>query len=233
VRNFVQNFLACEGARVHADGERQRASDTLGSGGARRPASKQPLELRLRIWRQTGGIDDQEVKVPKAAARAQRINDVQRTVAWASAILLLAAALFAPIAARASDLVVAYDQSQLLRLPRPVASVIIGNPSIADVAVQGGNLLVVTGKTFGVTNIIALDADRNIIQDQRVIVTRDEARIVNLSKGGLRQSYSCTPNCSPTLTIGDDTAYFDMISKHASTKTKFSEGTDSRGDTQQ
>jgi hypothetical protein len=142
------------------------------------------------------------------------------------AALALLAALFCPTAARSSDLVIAYDQSQLLRLPRPVASVIIGNPSIADVAVQGGNLLVVTGKTFGVTNIIALDTERNIIQDQRVIVTRDEARIVNLTKGGLRQSYSCTPNCSPTLTIGDDTAYFDMISKHASTKTKFSEGSE-------
>lgn len=125
--------------------------------------------------------------------------------------------------AKSADLVVAYDQSQLLRLPRAVSSVIIGNPSIADVAIQGGNLLVVTGKTFGVTNIIALDAERNIIQDQRIVVQRDDVRTVNLTKGGLRQSYSCTPNCSPTLTIGDDTAYFDTISKHAATKTKFSE----------
>lgn len=125
--------------------------------------------------------------------------------------------------AQAADLVVAYDQSQLLRLPRPVASIIIGNPSIADVTVQGGNLLVVTGKTFGITNIIALDAERNIIQDQRIVVTRDEVRTVNLTKGGQRQSYSCTPNCSPTLTIGDSEDYFSTISSHAQTKTKLSE----------
>ena len=55
----------------------------------------------------------------------------------------------------------------------PGAEVIIGNPSIADVTIQGGNLLVVTGKTFGVTNIIALDAQRNVIQDQRVVVEQD------------------------------------------------------------
>ena len=140
-----------------------------------------------------------------------------------SLLMLVASQALAVRGARAADLVVSYDQSQLLRLPRPVASVIIGNPSIADVSVQSGSLLVVTGKTFGVTNIIALDADRNIIQDQRVVVTRDEARSVNLTKGGLRQSYSCTPECSPTLTIGDDTAYFDQISKHAATKTKFSD----------
>jgi hypothetical protein len=146
-----------------------------------------------------------------------------RHVALLISLLMLVASQLAVNSARAADLVVSYDQSQLLRLPRPVASVIIGNPSIADVSVQSGSLLVVTGKTFGVTNIIALDADRNIIQDQRVVVTRDEARSVNLTKGGLRQSYSCTPECSPTLTIGDDTAYFDLISKHAATKTKFSD----------
>lgn len=131
--------------------------------------------------------------------------------------------------ASASDLLVRYDQSQLLRLPRPAAEIIIGNPSIADVALQGGNLLVVTGKTFGITNIIALDAQRNVIQDQRVIVERDEKRIVNVHKGSMRQSFTCTPACSPTLTIGDDTAFFDMVSKHNTAKTGFSEGASDGG----
>lgn len=131
--------------------------------------------------------------------------------------------LLGPASAIASDLIVRYDQSQLMRLSRPVAEIIIGNPSIADVTVQGNTLLVITGKTFGMTNIIALDADRNIIKDQRIIVERDENRVVNLHKAGVRQSYSCTPNCSPTLTIGDDKDYFDMIQKHAQSKTSFSD----------
>lgn len=144
-------------------------------------------------------------------------NDSRRLAAVAAALALLPA-----LPARAADLIVHYDQSQLVRLARPVAEVIIGNPSIADVTVQGSTLLVVTGKTFGITNIIALDADRKIIKDQRVIVERDENRVVNLHKAGLRQSYSCTPNCSPTLTIGDDAAYFDQIQKHSAAKTGFS-----------
>lgn len=138
----------------------------------------------------------------------------------AAAILTACAAT---AAAAGSDLIVRYDQSQLLRLPKPISEVIIGNPSIADVAVQGPDLLVVTGKTFGITNIIALDQQRNVIQDQRVIVQRDEARVVNLHKGSQRQSFTCSPNCTPTITIGDDTAYFEMISKHAKDKTSFSE----------
>jgi len=119
---------------------------------------------------------------------------------------------------------VRYDQSQLLRLPRPATQVIIGNPSIADVAIQGGNLLVVTGKTFGVTNIIALDAQRNVIQDQRVVVEHDDQRTVVLYKGAMRHSYTCTPNCSPTITIGDTSEYFDTISKSAQSKSNVSMG---------
>lgn len=170
--------------------------------------------------------------MPTAAVSVRRPDARQPAALFAGAMVVLAALLLSG-KARAADLVVAYDQSQLLRLPRPVSSVIIGNPSIADVAIQGGNLLVVTGKTFGITNIIALDEERNIIQDQRIIVQRDEVRTVNLSKGGKRESYSCTPNCSPMLTIGDDSDYFETISKHASTKTSFSETGSNRGDGQQ
>ncbi len=126
--------------------------------------------------------------------------------------------------ARAADLMVRYDQSELIRLPRPATEVIIGNPSIADVTIQGGNLLVVTGKTFGITNIIALDAQRNVIQDQRVIVERDDQRMVVLYRGAVRESYSCTPTCSPTITIGDESAFFDTIAKHAQKKSSVSTG---------
>jgi hypothetical protein len=194
------------------------------------PVSKRALDLRLPNRPQIGGNLEQEewAMVPTAAIAVRTDAPVRRAMLATGALIVLAA-LLVSAKARASDLVVAYDQSQLLRLPRPVASVIIGNPSIADVAIQGGNLLVVTGKTFGVTNIIALDAERNIIQDQRIVVQRDEVRTVNLTKGGLRQSYSCTPNCSPTLTIGDDSAYFDTIQKHATAKTKFSDGRSGEG----
>jgi len=126
--------------------------------------------------------------------------------------------------ASAADLIVRYDQSQLLRLPRPASEVIVGNPSIADVTLQDGNLLVVTGKTFGITNVIALDAAHNVIQDQRIMVERDESKTVNLHKGSTRFTYACTPNCEPTLTIGDDKDFFGAVQAANTQKTKFSEG---------
>jgi Flp pilus assembly secretin CpaC len=156
--------------------------------------------------------------------RHQRSNSSvlrRKAIAVAGACV---ATLGLSLQAAAEDLMVRYDQSQLLRLPRAATEVIIGNPSIADVAIQGGNLLVVTGKAFGVTNIVALDAQRNIIQDQRVVVEHDDQRTLVLYKGSDRQSYTCTPNCSPTITIGDGSTYFETISKHTQSKANVSQG---------
>ena len=139
-----------------------------------------------------------------------------------SATLIAALAMTAP-PSHASDLVVKYDQSQILRLPRPVAEVIIGNPSIADITVQSKKMLIVTGKSFGITNIIALDADRNIIQDNRIIVQRDQTRIINVHKGNKRLSYNCSPQCNPTITVGDDAAYLNEIAKTSQLKMRMSE----------
>jgi len=151
------------------------------------------------------------------------------------AILIVQTAMAATLmalstaSASASDLIVRYDQSQLLRLPRPASEIIVGNPSIADVTLQDGNLLVVTGKTFGITNVIALDAAHNVIQDQRVMVQRDDRRVVNLHKGSARFTYACTPNCEPTLTIGDDKEFFSAVQGANAQKTRFSEGTSDSG----
>lgn len=142
--------------------------------------------------------------------------------ASAALLAMVAAVTAGTPPSAAEDLVVRYDQAQLLRLPKPVNEVIVGNSSIADVTIQGGNLLVITGKTFGVTNIIALDADRNIIQDQRIMVERD-ATVVNLHRGTGRQTYSCTPQCQPNLTIGDDSNYFSNLQSQNSAKVGFSE----------
>ena len=153
---------------------------------------------------------------------SKHVRRAANLVLWAGASVAAAASLAAS-QARADDLIVKFDQSQILRLSRPAAEIIVGNPSIADVAIQSGNILVVTGKSFGITNIIALDGERNVIQDQRVSVRRDEAGVVNVTKGTARQTYACMPQCNPTITIGDDITYMDQIVKASQAKMKFSE----------
>ena len=128
-----------------------------------------------------------------------------------------------PTAQVLDDIVVKYDQSQLLSLPRPAAEIIIGNPVIADITVQSGNLLVITGKSFGITNMIVLDAKREVIFERRILVKRDDVKVVNLQRGALRQTFNCTPQCNPTVTIGDDQAYFDSMLKAAEKKSGLSD----------
>lgn len=161
--------------------------------------------------------------MPTCTRNATISYQMMRTVGVVGFLLLCVAP------AAAADLIVRYDQSELLRLPRPASEIIVGNPSIADVTLQDGNLLVVTGKTFGITNIIALDAEHNVIQDQRVMVERDDSRVVNLHKGSQRFTYACTPNCEPTLTIGDEKSFFSEVQSANAAKTKFSASTSDQG----
>jgi Flp pilus assembly secretin CpaC len=141
----------------------------------------------------------------------------------------IAAALLAPFiagTAQAEDLVVQYDQVSLQPLDRPASQIIVGNPSIAEVALQSDSMLAITGKTFGVTNLIVLDQDMKIILNQRVMVKTDD-KVVTLTRANASQSYSCTPKCQPMLKVGDDKDQFGLIASASSQKMKISESGDS------
>ena len=121
------------------------------------------------------------------------------------------------------NIVVTYDQSTLVPLPRAASEIIVGNGLIADVSVQSSNMLVITGKSFGITNMIVLDAKKDIIFEKRLQVKREEAMVLNLQRGTSRQTYNCTPQCNPTVTVGDDQTYFDAVVKASEKKQGLSE----------
>ena len=115
--------------------------------------------------------------------------------------------------AQAVNLNIEIDQATLVKLDKPGAEVIVGNPSIADVAVQSGKLLVVTGKSAGLTNLMVLDGRGKLIYDKKVVVSADKKRLVTVSKGVARETYSCRPQCDPSLTPGDAEDYFEALAK--------------------
>jgi ABC-type Fe3+-hydroxamate transport system substrate-binding protein len=63
-----------------------------------------------------------------------------------------AVAVIAPRPAPAADVIVTLDQSRLVKLPEKVATIVIGNPLIADASLQPGGVMVITGKGYGTTN---------------------------------------------------------------------------------
>ena len=101
------------------------------------------------------------------------------------------------------------DQAKLLRLPGKVATIVVGNPLIADVTLQPGGMIVVTGKGYGATNFIALDRGGEILVDRQIQVEGPSDRLVTVYRGVDRESYSCLPICQRRVTLGDSDNYFN------------------------
>ena len=124
----------------------------------------------------------------------------------AMAILLWPAAAFA---APLGDVVaVNVDQAKLVKLPTRVATIVVGNPLIADVTLQTGGILVVTGKGYGATNFIAMDRAGEVLVDRVIQVEGPTDQVVTIYRGVDRESYSCMPICQRRVTLGDGSDYF-------------------------
>jgi len=106
-------------------------------------------------------------------------------------------------AAAAAPIVVLVDQALIMKLPERAATVVVGNPLIADLAIQPGGLAVVTGKGFGATNFIVLDHSGAVLSEKIVEVTGPTEPIVVVYRGITRQTYSCVAECEPRITLGD------------------------------
>jgi Flp pilus assembly secretin CpaC len=116
-----------------------------------------------------------------------------------TARLVAAALIVASSAASAADgeplMRVYMDHARVLRLDRPVSKVIIGNAEVADATVADAHTIVLTGRSFGTTNLVLLDADGNAIVDERILVSIDEGNTVRVFRQTERSVLSCTPNC--------------------------------------
>ena len=142
--------------------------------------------------------------------------------------LLVAAAVVAASASQsamaASKVVqVLVDQATLVRLDRPAAEIVVGNPSIADVSVQSGKVLVITGKSFGETNLIVMDADGKVVANRQLIVQEPRTGFVTMYRGGARQTLHCAPYCTPPLVIGDTPDTFSAVAGQITTKQSISQ----------
>lgn len=90
---------------------------------------------------------------------------------------------------------VVMNQAKIVKLARPADTIVIGNPAIADASVQDATTVVLTGKGFGVTNLVILDAEGAPVVDEQVFVTRGDSRSVRVYRRADVQTLSCTPQC--------------------------------------
>jgi Flp pilus assembly secretin CpaC len=110
--------------------------------------------------------------------------------------LILAAALtLAAAPALAQSIAVPIDQSRRIALPGAAADIAVGNPGVADVTVVDERNLLVTGKGYGVTNVLALDRAGRTLFDRMVVVSAAQEGVVSVYRGAALQQYACDTTC--------------------------------------
>ena len=117
----------------------------------------------------------------------------------------------------ANSIAVNVDQARLVKLPARVATIVVGNPLIADVALQAGGVLVVTGKGYGATNFIAMDRGGEVLVDRVIQVEGPTDQLITVYRGIDRESYTCMPICQRRVTLGDGDTFFKATMEQAGT----------------
>lgn len=118
-------------------------------------------------------------------------------------LLFGASALLAVTAqAEIQSIFVTVDESQIMELTGQPGAVVIGNPSIADVSIQGQQLFV-HGRSFGQTNLIILDLQGHQIANFKLVGTLAQDTLMTVYRGPQRYSYTCAGTCETNYQVGD------------------------------
>lgn len=90
---------------------------------------------------------------------------------------------------------VTMNQAKIVKLSRPADTIVVGNPEIADAAIQDASTIVLTGRGFGTTNFVVMDESGNAIIDEMIFVSRGDANTMRIYRRAEVQTLSCTPIC--------------------------------------
>jgi hypothetical protein len=142
---------------------------------------------------------------------------------WLAVTFILAFGA-SPARAETDVIAVTLDQAKIARLPSGAATLIIGNPMIADVTMlKNSNSMVITGKGFGQTNLIAVGADGSVIDEKQLQVVPAKTVLI-LQSGPSRVSYACNPDCMPSVQLGDDEKSFSEAGGQISARNGYALG---------
>lgn len=113
----------------------------------------------------------------------------------AAALIALNMSILFTAQASAETIDVVLNQAKIVKLAKPADTIIIGSSEIADATVQDANTVVLTGKSFGVTNLVVFDAAGDVIIDAQLAVSRPTENAVRVYRQGNVQTLSCSPTC--------------------------------------
>src|SRR5665213_691088 len=103
--------------------------------------------------------------------------------------LFAALVVVAASPAYADGVAISMDEVRTITFPKPVATVYVGNPAIADINMIDSRHAFVLGKGFGTTNLIALNRQGVSIANEQITVMGDQGSTVTLNRGAARITY--------------------------------------------
>ncbi|MBQ2262944.1 MAG: pilus assembly protein N-terminal domain-containing protein [Loktanella sp.] len=96
-------------------------------------------------------------------------------------------------------LAVMVDFASVLRIEGNISAIAVGNSGIADASLADPNTLILTGRTVGTTNLIALNEEGAVILDVMIRVGAQKPGMVTVRRGTEVQSKECnSANCGST-----------------------------------
>jgi Pilus formation protein N terminal region len=128
-----------------------------------------------------------------------------------------------------TPMTVEVDQSQLVMLSADPATVVVGNPSLADISLNGKQMFI-HGHSFGETNIMVFDIAGNKIVNLYVSVAHHTDNQLTVFMSNTRSpmpsryTYTCAPNCEPNMMVGDQQEWMPIILGNNQAKYKFATG---------
>ena len=86
----------------------------------------------------------------------------------------------------------------IVRPARPVKTVAIGKPDVADATVESPNTIIITGKAPGFTSMILLDEAGSEISQIAIQVDAGLRKLRVLMGGAKMREYVCDKSCTPS-----------------------------------
>ncbi|MFN3225189.1 MAG: pilus assembly protein N-terminal domain-containing protein [Hyphomicrobiales bacterium] len=163
-------------------------------------ASVAPVQASSPAW-SAADVSEDPVSVPtmgESSAEMQvAVAAMDRTENGLTASMSGEASSFGGI-------VLALDHARVMQVVGDVSTIVIGNPAIADASMPDPGTIILTGKSYGETNMVMLDDEGSVLAEETVRVTVRGQSLVSVYRGVQRTTLSCAPTCEIRPTPGDD-----------------------------
>lgn len=116
----------------------------------------------------------------------------------------IAGAVLVSNAVAADPVTMSTNEVRVMTFNRPVKTVFVANPLVADITIIDSTRVFLQGKTLGTTQVIALDEQGRETFNDQITVLNAPGSLVTLQRGKAQTTLSCIDErCQTSPVVGD------------------------------